>query len=331
MKFPEYVPYIILALILMIANLLVGSISIAPMDVFLALTGEGDAATRFIVMESRLPQMLTATLAGMALAASGLVMQTVFSNPLADPSILGVNAGASLGVAMAMLFLGGSFSTVVLTLSGFALTISSAFIGAMLVIALLVFFSSRLKNGVLLLIAGVMISYVVSSAISLLSFYATAQGVHSYVIWGLGNFSGVTLKHIIPFALSILCLLKILHSLTKPLNALLLGEDYATNLGFNIRVVRTGLLVVTGLLTAIITAFCGPIAFIGMVAPHTARFFLNTSDHKRLFPCTTILGAVIALLCQLISVLPAHGIIPINALTPLLGVPVVLMLICRRH
>ncbi len=323
-------PITFFLLILIAANLLTGSVSLSAGEVWAALMGEGSEAARFIVWESRVPQCATAIFAGAALAIAGLVMQTVFANPLADPSVLGVNAGASLGVAVAMLLFGGSLSTALLSISGFFLTISAAFVGALSVIVLLLVCSSWLKNAVLLLVAGVMISYATSSFISLLSFYATAQGVHAYVIWGLGNFCGVTLERLPLFAASIGFLLIAVLLLGKPLNALLLGEAYARNLGVRIRPLRATLLVITGLLTAIVTALCGPIAFIGMAVPHAARFILNTADHRRLVPATILLGACIALLCQWISVLPASGMLPLNALTPLLGVPVVLALIFKK-
>ncbi len=324
---------LLLLFALIAANLLTGGVAISASELWAALSGDATVsdATRFIVWEARVPQCVTAIFSGAALALAGLVMQTVFSNPLADPSVLGVNAGASLGVAVAMLLLGGSVSVAALSISGFFLTITAAFIGALAVIGLLLLCTLWLRDAVLLLVAGVMISFATSSLISLLSFYATAQGVHAYVIWGLGNFCGVTLERLPLFAGAIALLLLLVGCLVKPLNALLLGESYAANLGVHVRSVRTLLLLITGLLTAIVTALCGPISFIGMAVPHAARYLLRSSDHRSLVPACIILGANVALICQWVSNLPERGMIPLNALTPLLGVPVVLLLIFRKR
>ena len=252
--------------LLFMANLLIGSVPIPVSDVFSILMGhEGEKASwSFIVWESRLPQALTALLCGGALAVCGLMLQTAFKNPLAGPSILGINSGASLGVAFVMLFFGGSISAGTFSLSGFFSVLAGAFVGAMLIMGLILFFSTLLKSNVMLLITGIMIGYIASSAIALLNFFATAEGVQSYMVWGLGNFGGVSLQQMPAFALVTVAGLFGSLLLIKPLNALLLGERYAENLGINIRYVRNWLLVITGLLTAITTAFCGPVAFIGL-------------------------------------------------------------------
>ena len=184
----------------------------------------------------------------------------------------------------------------------------------------------------MLLIIGILVSYLASSAVSMLNFFATEEGVHSYVIWGLGNFSGVSVNQLPFFAISIIIALAGSALLVKPLNALLLGTRYAENLGVNTRRVRNALLIITGLLTAIVTAFCGPIGFIGLVVPHIARLVLNTSNHNRLIPATILSGAAVALLCTLISVLPkSYGVIPINAITPIIGVPIIIYIIINRR
>ena len=319
---------------LIFSNLFFGSVDLSATEVANALLGnstEGSIAS-FIVIQSRLPQMLTALLAGCALSISGLVMQTVFANPLADPSILGVSSGAGLGAAIAMLLLGGNWMAGGFMLSGYLLTVFFAFCGAMLVISLLLFCSALLRNHLLLLVTGVMISFATSSLVALLSFFSTAEGVHSYVIWGLGDFSGVTWQRFPVFATIILpCLLTVL-LMAKPLNALLLGHNYATNLGIKVEQVRTLLLLFTGLLTATVTALCGPIAFLGLAVPHIARMTLQTSNHRTLLPITLIWGANLALLCNLLSHLPGDkGILPLNTITPLLGVPVVLYILFRKR
>ena len=326
-------PLLLLPL-LALTNLLWGSVELPCSQVFGALMGntpDNDLAT-FIVWQSRFPQMGTAILSGCALAISGLVMQTVFANPLADPSILGVSSGAGLGAAIAMLLLGGSWATSSFVLTGYILTVASAFAGAMAVIFLLLACSTLLRNNLLLLVTGVMISFATSSIVSLLSFFSTAEGVHSYVIWGLGDFSGVTLQRLPAFATIILPALLAVVLMSKPLNALLLGRDYASNLGFNVTRVRTTLLFLTGLLTATVTALCGPISFLGLAIPHVARLTLRTSNHRLLLPMTLAWGANVALLCNLLVHLPGdRGLLPLNAITSLLGVPVVLYILFRHR
>ncbi len=321
-------------LLLFAGNLLLGSVSIPPAEVFRILMGnEGEKASwSLIVWESRLPQALTALLCGSALAVCGLMLQTAFKNPLAGPSILGINSGASLGVAFVMLLFGGSISAGTFSLSGFFSVLAGAFAGSMLIMGLILFFSTLLKSNVMLLITGIMIGYIASSAIALLNFFATAEGVQSYMIWGMGNFGGVSLQQMPAFATVTMAGLFGSLLLIKPLNVLLLGERYAENLGVNIRRVRNSLLVVTGLLTAITTAFCGPVSFIGLVVPHIARMILRTSNHNSLLPVTILSGGAVALLCNLICILPGEsGIIPLNAVTPVIGAPVIIYVIVSQR
>lgn len=323
-----------LAVLLLLANLLVGSVRIPPAEVLHMLAG-GEAVReswRFILWESRLPQALTALLCGGGLAVCGLLLQTAFKNPLAGPDILGINSGASLGVALVMLLLGGNVSAGAFSLSGFLSVLAGAFVGAMAVMALVLFFSTIIKSSVMLLITGIMIGYMASSAISLLNFFATAEGVQSYLVWGMGNFGGVSMQQMPGFAAVVLLGLIGSLLLIKPLNALLLGERYAENLGVNIRRVRNWLLLVTGLLSAITTAFCGPVAFIGLAVPHVARMVLGTANHRSLLPLTILCGGVVALLCNLLCVLPGEwGIIPLNAVTPIVGAPVIIYVIVRQR
>lgn len=318
---------------LFILNLVMGSISIPVEDTFRILLGEDDVkpSWQYIILNSRLPQALTAILCGGALAASGLMLQTAFRNPLAGPSIFGINSGAGLGVALVMLFLGGSISAGSVSLSGFVAVLVAAFIGAMLVMMLIFFFSTIVRNHVMLLIIGIMIGYISNSAISLLNFFATDEGVRSYMVWGLGSFGGVSMKMMPVFASITLLGLAGSLMLIKPLNALMLGDRYAENLGINIIKVRDWLLIVTGILTAITTAFCGPVAFIGLAVPHIARLLLTTDNHRSLLPATILMGAVIALLCNLITILPGEsGVIPLNAVTPIMGAPVIIYVILKR-
>ena len=252
-------------IVLFVLSLLVGSIRIPVSDVVHILFGSGDgikASWRYIVLENRLPQAITALLCGGALAVSGLMLQTAFRNPLADPSIFGISSGAGLGVALVMLLLGGSIGAGSVSLSGYIAIILAAFIGAMMVMVIIFFFSTLVRNNVMLLIIGIMIGYLSSSAISLLQFFATDEGVKSYMVWGMGSFGGVSMRHMPVFASVTLLGMTGAILLVKPLNALMLGDRYAENLGVSIHKVRNWLLIVTGLLTAITTAFCGPVSFI---------------------------------------------------------------------
>jgi iron complex transport system permease protein len=320
--------------VLFTLNLLLGSVSIPASEVVSILCGNeaAKASWQFIVLESRLPQAITATLCGAALAVSGLMLQTAFRNPLAGPSVFGVNSGAGLGVALVMLFLGGGLSVGSVSITGFAAILLAAFVGAMTVMAIIFFFSTLVRNSVMLLIIGIMIGYISNSAISLLNFFATDEGVKSYMVWGMGSFGGVSMDNMPVFALVTLAGLVGALLLIKPLNALMLGDRYAENLGVNIMRVRNWLLIVTGLLTAITTAFCGPVAFIGLAVPHIARLLLTTDNHRQLLPATLLCGSVVALVCNLICYLPGEsGVIPLNAVTPLIGAPVIIYVIARKR
>lgn len=322
-----------LVVLLFALCLVTGSIRIPVADVLRILCGDDEgikASWRYIVLESRLPQAITALLCGGALAVSGLMLQTAFRNALADPSIFGISSGAGLGVALVMLLLGGSIGAGSVSLSGYVAIILAAFVGAMAVMAIIFFFSTVVRSNVMLLIIGIMIGYVSSSAISLLQFFATDEGVKSYMVWGMGTFGGVSMGHIPIFAT--FTLLGIIASLLliKPLNALLLGDRYAENLGVSVYKVRNMLLVVTGLLTAITTAFCGPISFIGLAVPHMARLLLHTDNHRVLMPATILCGSVVALLCNIVCFLPGEsGVIPLGAVTPLMGAPVIIYVISK--
>lgn len=321
-------------LVLFALNLLLGSVSIPGGDVVSILLGDqtAKASWQFIVLESRLPQAITATLCGAALAVSGLMLQTAFRNPLAGPSVFGVNSGAGLGVALVMLFLGGGLSVGSVSITGFAAILLAAFVGAMMVMAIIFFFSTLVRNSVMLLIIGIMIGYISNSAISLLNFFATDEGVKSYMVWGMGSFGGVSMDNMPVFVIVTLAGLLGALLLIKPLNALMLGDRYAENLGVNIMRVRNWLLIVTGLLTAITTAFCGPVAFIGLAVPHIARLLLTTDNHRQLLPATLLCGSVVALVCNLICYLPGEsGVIPLNAVTPLIGAPVIIYVIARKR
>lgn len=324
----------IMVLLFFVVSLLIGSVSIPVSETLRILIGEESVkpSWQYIVIESRLPQAVTAMLCGASLAVCGLILQTAFRNPLAGPSIFGVNSGAGLGVALVMLFFGGSVSAGTVSIGGFMAVLLAAFAGAMGVMALIFFFSTLVRSHVMLLIVGIMIGYMAGSAISLLNFFATDEGVKSYMVWGMGSFGGVSLKMLPTFSVITLITLAVSLALVKPLNALVLGDRYAENLGVNIIRVRNWLLLVTGVLTAVITAFCGPVAFIGLAVPHIARLVLGTDNHRVLLPATILTGSAVALLCNILTVLPGEGgIIPLNAITPLIGAPVVIYVILSRR
>lgn len=315
------------SLALFAALLFVGTVEIPASEVWSAIWGGGDESSRLIVSQLRLPMALTALLAGAGLSLAGLLLQTVFDNPLAGPSILGVSTGASLGVAVLMLLFGGA----ALSAGYFATLLGGALLGAAAVLGALLLFSTVVRSSAILLIIGILISYLASSAISLLNFFATQEGVHSYVIWGLGNFSGVTLDRLAVFAPSVIIPAACCFLLVKPLNALLLGDVYAVSMGVSIRATRNALLALSGILTAAVTAFCGPIGFLGLVVPHVARMACGTSNHSALLPSTLLFGGATGLLCAFLSVwLGGGSLIPVNAITPVLSVPVIIYVILNR-
>ena len=319
--------------LLFVLSLYRGSVTIPVSAINDILLGHGSPdhpSWTYIILENRLPQAVTAVLCGASLAVSGLLLQTAFRNPLAGPSVLGIDSGAHLGVALVILAAGGSLATGQLTLGGFTLVIAAALLGALAVMAVLLLLSRILHDNVMLLIAGMMIGYIAGSIISLLNFRATAEGVHAMTLWGMGTFSSVSLDRLPWFVAVSLVGLSLSVLLIKPLNALLLGDNYARNLGISISRTRTLLLLATSLLTASSTAFCGPIAFIGLAVPHIARLFLGSANHRVLLPATLLTGASLALICNLVSTMPGEsGVIPINVITPVIGAPVVLWVILR--
>ncbi|MBP3614456.1 MAG: iron ABC transporter permease [Bacteroidaceae bacterium] len=320
-------------LALFAANLLWGAVEIPLGKVISILTGgEGEPGWRLIVLESRLPQAVTAMFAGMALSAAGLMLQTLFNNPLAGPEVFGINSGAGLGVAIVMLLLNGTLVSGGLSFGGYAAILSGAFIGALAVIAILLLLSMWLRNNIYLLIAGLAVSYLTSSVITLLNYFSTAEGVHSYLIWGMGSFGGVSTAQLPLFATLLIVTLTASLLMVKPLNALLLGDAYAANLGVKTKSARGVLLALTGILTAGVTAFCGPIAFIGLAVPHIARLFLSTNNHIFLLPATILWGGATALLCNILCQLPgSSGLLPLSAVTPIIGAPVILYVVIKRR
>ncbi len=324
----------VLIAVLFIANLFLGAIDIPASEVLKVLMGDTaeKESWNYIIIQSRLPQAMTALLCGGSLAVSGLMLQTAFANPLAGPSILGISSGANLGVAIVMLAGGGMITAGGTSIPSFMSVLIGGFAGAMLIMSIILSLSTFIHSNLMLLITGIMIGYMASSAISLLNYFSTEEGVHSYMIWGMGNFAGVSLQQMPLFATVCLIGLAISIMLIKPLNALLMGNQYAENLGINIRLTRNLLLTATGLLTAVTTAFCGPVSFLGLAVPHVARMVLRTENHKVLLPATILCGSAAALLCNILCTLPGEkGIIPLNVVTPLLGAPVIIYVILKQR
>ncbi|MBP5799217.1 MAG: iron ABC transporter permease [Prevotella sp.] len=322
--------------VLAIVNLLIGSVKIPVTDICRILVGDSSESEIWqnIIWKSRLPQVLTAIVAGAGLAVSGLLMQTVFRNPLAGPSVLGISNGSALGVAFVVL-LSGKIGGVALSRLGYlgdaAMSIA-AIIGALAVMLLILWIAQKVKGNVTLLIIGVMIGYLANAIIGVLKFLSPEEDVKAFVVWGLGSFSRVSGDEMILFVALMSILLPLTCLLIKPMNLLLLGDRYASNLGLNIRRARMLVIISSGVLVAIVTAYCGPIMFIGLAVPHLARAIFRTSDHGILIPTTAFCGAALALICNFIARMPGfEGALPVNSVTALVGAPVIAAVLFRRR
>lgn len=317
-------------------NLVLGSVSIPFRAVWNILWGTGNESVIWqnIIWKSRVPQALTALVAGAGLSVSGLQMQTVFRNPLAGPSVLGISSGASMGVAFVVL-LSGSLGGVALSKLGFmgeiALTIA-AIAGSLSIMALIVFVSQKVRGNVTLLIIGVMIGYIANAVIGVLKFFSVEEDIRAYVIWGLGSFARVSGDQMTLFICIMVVLLPLSFLLVKTLNLLLLGDAYARNLGLNIKRARLLVITCSGVLVAIVTAYCGPIIFLGLAVPHLCRGMFRTSDHRILMPASLLAGASLALVCNLIARMPGfEGALPVNSVTALVGAPVVMSVLFNKR
>ncbi|WP_373725837.1 iron chelate uptake ABC transporter family permease subunit [Bacteroides heparinolyticus] len=322
--------------VLFILNLLLGSVSIPARSICNILFGTGQESVIWsnIIWKSRIPQTVTAMVAGAALAVSGLQMQTVFQNPLAGPSVLGISSGASLGVAFVIL-LSGTFGGVALSKVGivgeFSLTVA-AILGALSVMALILYVSQKVRGNVTLLIIGVMIGYISNAIIGVLKFFSIEEDVKAYVIWGLGSFSRVSGNQVWLFVILVCCCLPFSFLLIKRMNLLLLGEAYAQNLGLNVKLARLQVILTSGILTAVVTAYCGPVIFLGLAVPHLCRGLFRTSDHRILMPACLLVGAALALVCNVIARMPGfEGALPVNSVTALIGAPVVVYVLFSKR
>ena len=316
-------------------NLLLGTVRIPASDVFNIILGRGcpNEIWENIIVKSRLPQALTAIFAGAGLSVAGLLMQTVFRNPLAGPSVLGISSGASLGVAFVILMSGimGQALSQLGFFGEFAITIA-AIIGAMGVMGVIIFVSQKVKGNVTLLIIGVMIGHIATAIIGVLKFFSVEEDIRAYVIWGLGSFAKVSGGQMVLFCTIMAVLIPLSMLLIKTLNLLLLGDGYARNLGLNIKRARFYVILAAGVLVAIVTAYCGPISFIGLAVPHLCRGIFQTSDHRILMPATVLAGASLALICNLIARMPGfEGVLPVNSVTALIGAPVVVSVLFRKR
>lgn len=336
MRRPGIMTLMVLSIpVFFLLNLIMGSVEIPLREVFSILLGNESTNEVWsnIIIKTRLPQTLTAIACGAGLAVSGLEMQTVFHNPLAGPSVLGISSAASLGVAFVVLLSGtigggimshfGLFGNTALTLAAIA--------GALSVMGLIVWLSQKVESNVTLLIVGVMIGYIATAIIGVLKYFSTEEDIRAYVIWGLGSFARVTGGQVYVFCGLMAMLLPLSMLLAKPLNMLLLGEQYAKNLGLNLQRARLLIITSAGILIAVVTAYCGPIMFLGLAVPHICRGLFRTADHRILLPSTLFCGASLALVCNLIARLPGfEGALPINSVTALIGAPVVLWVLLGK-
>lgn len=313
----------------LILSIALGSVSIPLKDLCQVLFGQGNnSVDKTVIWDIRLPRALAAVFGGAALAVSGLLLQIFFRNPIVDPYVLGVSSGATLVVALFMLT---GLSMGMGSVSPFFLTVA-ALIGALGVVVLVMTIANRVKNVVTLLVIGLMIGYFCSAVVNILMTFAEKENLHNFILWTLGSFSGFGWVEVEILALAGGALLGAAYLLCKPLNALLLGEDYAQSMGVNIKKLRISTVLISSALTALVTAFAGPVAFIGLASPHLARLMLGTSDNKILIPATILLGATVTTLCDLLARISFSPVeLPISAVTSLLGAPIVISLLMKRR
>jgi iron complex transport system permease protein len=322
----------IIVIIVFFLDILLGSVNIRPFDIINALLHNTGSDIETIVMKFRLPKAITATLVGIALSLSGLQMQTLFRNPMAGPYVLGISSGASLGVAFVILGFSSSFSPDTLKELGNWAIIAASWIGAGAVMLVIMVISVRVKDILIVLILGIMLSSGISAIVSIMQYFSSESMLKAYVIWTMGSLGNLTNAQlqILTISLAAGTLLSILSS--KMLNALLLGENYASSIGLNITFARIIIFAGTSILAGSVTAFCGPIGFIGIAVPHISRIVFRTSDHRKLIPASILIGAIIMLLSDIISQLPGSDkVLPLNSVTSLVGIPVVIWVILRTR
>ena len=329
----QFLVLLLLVILLWFTNISFGSVSIPFADIFAIIFGDETIKDSWqtIILDFRIPKAITAIMVGSGLSISGLLMQTLFRNPLAGPFVLGISSGASLGVALLILgtsLFGGIFLSV--AFSNWAIAIAAS-LGSFLVLSAVIIAANKVRNTMSILIIGLMFGSFTASIISVLSYFSEAQQIQQYVFWSFGSLGNLSWDELtIFFAIYLIGVIGVF-TIIKPLNSLLLGENYAKSLGINIKKSRIIILVVTSLLTGVITAFSGPIAFIGLAVPHLAKLIFTTSNHKILIPATALTGAMVLLICDIIAQVPTSEFtLPINAITSLFGAPIVIWLLIRK-
>jgi iron complex transport system permease protein len=323
---------LLVLVIFLVLDIFLGSVSIRPSEVISAIFGKGGSSFETIILKFRLPKAITALTVGVALSLSGLQMQTVFRNPMAGPDVLGLSSGASLGVAFVILGFSSNISPDSVNGLGNWILVAASWVGAGLVMLLIMAISTRVKDIMTILILGIMLSSGISAIVTIMQYFSNESMLKAYVIWTMGSLGNLTESQlqVLLISISIGVIMSLISS--KMLNALLLGENYAASIGLNVKLARTMIFICTSILAGSVTAFCGPIGFIGIAVPHMVRIIFKTSDHKILIPGTILIGATVMLISDIISQLPgSESVLPINAVTSLIGIPVVIWVIFRNR
>jgi iron complex transport system permease protein len=330
----RFIYILLLPLILFALDIFLGSVYIPPSEILKSIFGSAEENITYdtILFSFRLPKAITALCAGAGLAVSGLIMQTLFRNPLAGPYVLGVSSGASLGVALVIMAADITGSSIIAGMGGSFGTAIAASIGASAILLLILLIAERIHENVTLLIIGIMIGHITSAIVGILQYFSSASSLQGYILWSLGSFSNVSWSSISILITFTIAGLIISFLLSKQLNALILGESYAKSLGVNIRLCRFLIILCTAILAGVVTAFCGPIAFLGLATPHIARPLIKSTDHRKLIPACICIGAAIALFCDIAAQLSGQGeTLPVNAVTSIIGAPVVIWVIMKRR
>ena len=323
---------ILLVAVLLVLDVFLGSVTIKPSEVVKAIFNTSHSDFQTIIMKFRMPKAITAVIVGVALSLSGLQMQTVFRNPMAGPYVLGISSGASLGVAFVILGFSSNITPETISGLGNWILVAAAWVGAGAVMLLIMAISSRVKDIMTILILGIMLSGGISAIVTIMQYFSNESMLKSYVIWTMGSLGNLTTSqlNVLVISVSVGMILSLFSS--KMLNALLIGENYASSIGLNVRFARTVIFICTSILAGSVTAFCGPIGFIGIAVPHIVRILFKTSDHKVLVPGTILMGGSIMLFSDIVSQLPgSESVLPVNAVTSLIGIPVVIWIILRNR
>ncbi|MDR2886512.1 MAG: iron ABC transporter permease [Bacteroidales bacterium] len=317
---------------LFILDIFSGSVSITAGDIWNTLFASGSETTNTIIFSFRLPKAVTAVLAGMALSVAGLQMQTVFRNPMAGPDVLGITSGASLGVAFVVMGFSGSISPAFISSFGNWMIAAASWAGSGVLMMVILALSARIRDIMTILILGIMLSSGISAIVILMQYFSSESLLKSYVVWTMGSLGNLTGNQLTVLSISVSVGIALSLVSSKMLNALLLGENYAASMGLNVKTARFAVFTCSSILAGSVTAFCGPVGFIGIAVPHVARLLLRTSNHSLLIPATIMTGAAVMLLSDIIAQLPGYGRnLPLNAVTSILGIPIVIWIIVRNR